>query len=104
MLAIASGVTMLHGPLLRHLTTGQLPVTALMSSDNGKAQVEYLAIFFRSRESRVMTQGKSETAKGLLWAFSTLDNKFSCNIHISTMLKVFVIVLPSQKLLYVIQR
>ena len=51
-----------------------------------------------------MTQGKSETAKGLLWAFSTLDNKFSCNIHISTMLKVFVIVLPSQKLLYVIQR
>ena len=45
MLAIASGVTMLHGLLLRHLTTGQLPVTALMSSDNGKAQVEYLAIF-----------------------------------------------------------
>ena len=44
-LAVASGVTMLHGPLLRHLTTGQLPVTALMSSDNGKAQVEYLAIF-----------------------------------------------------------
>ena len=33
-------------------------------------------------------QGKSETAKGLLWAFSTLDNKYSCNTHIATILKV----------------
>ena len=38
-LALASGVCALHGPLLRDLTAGQLPVTALMSSDNGKAQV-----------------------------------------------------------------
>ena len=33
-------------------------------------------------------QGKSGTAKALLWAFSSLDNKFSCNMHISTILKV----------------
>ena len=38
-LAIAAGVIMFHGQLVRHLTSGQLPVTALMSSDNGKAQV-----------------------------------------------------------------
>ena len=42
MLAIAAGILMCHGQLVRHLTSGQLPVTALMSSDNGKAQVSNL--------------------------------------------------------------
>ena len=44
-LAIAAGVIMFHGQLVRHLTSGQLPVTALMSSDNGKAQVLILYDF-----------------------------------------------------------
>ena len=51
-LALASGVCALHGPLLRDLTAGQLPVTALMSSDNGKAQVVKITSAMRSLEEK----------------------------------------------------
>ena len=44
-LAIAAGIIMFHGQLVRHLTSGQLPVTALMSSDNGKAQVSQIFLY-----------------------------------------------------------
>ena len=43
-LAIAYGVVNFHGQLIRALTSGQLPVVALMSSDNGKAQVGYSCV------------------------------------------------------------
>ena len=40
MLALGQGAVMFHGPLIRHLTSGQLPIHMLVSEDNGKAQVD----------------------------------------------------------------
>jgi hypothetical protein len=61
---------MFHGLLIRHRTSGQLPISMLMSEDNGKAQ------------------GKSDTAKGVLWMVSTKGNKFNPSIDVRTILKV----------------
>ena len=44
-LAIAQGIVMFHGPLIRHLTSGKAPVSILVSEDNGKAQVESFFCF-----------------------------------------------------------
>ena len=44
-LAIAQGIVMFHGPLIRHLTSGKAPVSILVSEDNGKAQVESFFLF-----------------------------------------------------------
>ena len=40
MLALGQGAVMFHGALIRHLTSGQLPIHMLVSEDNGKAQVD----------------------------------------------------------------
>ena len=59
-----------------------------------KISSSHLVCFFKFHIANILItfqlhmQGKSGTAKALLWAFSSLDNKFSCNMHISTILKV----------------
>jgi len=68
--SVAMGIAGFHGPLIRHLTTAQAPVCILMSEDNGTAQ------------------GKTQTAKGVLFLVSsTRNNRMAPNTDYRTVLK-----------------